>query len=289
MRKFVPQEYWTIEADLEKDGQVFQARLHKLDGHKPEIKDAASAQAIVDAAGKLPFVVSDVTRKERKKRPPAPFTTSTLQQEAAKQLGFSAKRTMRAAQKLYEGVELGEQGSVGLITYMRTDSVRVSDAAIKQAREYINAQFDKRYLPDEPNVYKGGRGSKVQDAHEAIRPTEVGLRPEDMKKYLERDLFKLYQLIWRRFLASQMTPAVYEATKVDFELANGKFLFRATGSRVLFDGYPALYSQAHEAEDAKTLDSLEPIPPLKEGDRGCRASWHPRPRAPRCRARDSRR
>jgi len=174
---------------------------------------------------------------------------------------------MRAAQKLYEGVEVGDQGSVGLITYMRTDSVRVSDAAIKQAREYINAQFDKRYLPDEPNVHKGGRGSKVQDAHEAIRPTEVGLKPEDIKKYLERDLFKLYQLIWRRFLASQMTPAVYEATKVDFELANGKFLFRATGSRVLFDGYHALYSEAHEAEDAKTLDSLEPIPPLKEGDR----------------------
>ena len=190
-----------------------------------------------------------------------------MQQEAAKQLGFSAGRTMRAAQKLYEGVEVGDQGSVGLITYMRTDSVRVSDAAIKQAREYINAQFDKRYLPDEPNVHKGGRGSKVQDAHEAIRPTEVGLKPDDIKKYLERDLFKLYQLIWRRFLASQMTPAVYEATKVDFDLANGKFLFRATGSRVVFDGYHALYSEAHEAEDAKTLDSLEPIPPLKEGDR----------------------
>jgi len=174
---------------------------------------------------------------------------------------------MRAAQKLYEGVELGEQGSVGLITYMRTDSVRVSDAAIKQAREYINAQFDKRYLPDEPNVYKGGRGSKVQDAHEAIRPTEVGLKPDDLKKYLERDLFKLYQLIWRRFLASQMTPAVYEATKVDFELAGGRFLFRATGSRVLFDGYHALYSEVHEAEDAKTLDSLAPIPKLAEGDR----------------------
>src|SRR5207249_5222401 len=175
--------------------------------------------------------------------------------------------TMRAAQKLYEGVEVGDQGSVGLITYMRTDSVRVSDAAIKQAREYINAQFDKRYLPDEPNVHKGGRGSKVQDAHEAIRPTEVGLTPDDLKKYLERDLFKLYQLIWRRFLASQMTPAVYEATKVDFELADGKFLFRATGSRVLFDGYHALYSEAHEAEDAKTLDSLAPIPKLAEGDR----------------------
>jgi DNA topoisomerase-1 len=150
---------------------------------------------------------------------------------------------------------------------MRTDSVRVSDAAIKQAREYINAQFDKRYLPDEPNIHKGGRGSKVQDAHEAIRPTEVGLRPEDLKKYLERDLLKLYQLIWRRFVASQMNPAVYEATKVDFDLADGRFLFRATGSRVVFDGYHVLYSEAHEPEDAKTLGSLEPIPALAEGDR----------------------
>ncbi len=267
IRKFVPQEYWTVAADLEKDGQAFQARLQKLEGHKPEIKTEAAARAIVAEVEKLPFVVTAVSTGERRRKAPAPFTTSTMQQEAAKQLGFSAGRTMRAAQKLYEGVELGEQGSVGLITYMRTDSVRVSDAAIKQAREYINAQFDKRYLPDEPNVHKGGRGSKVQDAHEAIRPTEVGLTPDDLKKYLERDLFKLYQLIWRRFLASQMTPAVYEATKVDFELANGKFLFRATGSRVLFDGYHALYSEAHEAEDAKTLDSLAPIPKLAEGDR----------------------
>ena len=267
IRKFVPQEYWTIAADLEKDGQPFQARLQKLNGHKPEIKTEKDARDIVAEVEKLPFVVTSVSTGERRRKAPAPFTTSTMQQEAAKQLGFSAGRTMRAAQKLYEGVELGDQGSVGLITYMRTDSVRVSDAAIQQAREYINAQFDKRYLPAEPNVYKGGRGSKVQDAHEAIRPTEVGLRPEDLKKYLERDLFKLYQLIWRRFVASQMNPAVYEATKVDFDLANGKFLFRATGSRVIFDGYHAVYQEAYEAEDAKTLGSLEPIPPLKEGDK----------------------
>ena len=266
IRKFVPQEYWTIAADLEKDGQPFQARLQKLGGHKPEIKTEADARAIVAEVEKLPFVVTSVERGERRRNAPAPFTTSTMQQEAAKQLGFSAGRTMRAAQKLYEGVELGDQGSVGLITYMRTDSVRVSDAAIKQAREYINAQFDKRYLPDQPNVHKGGRGSKVQDAHEAIRPTEVGFKPDDIKKYLERDLYKLYQLIWRRFLASQMTPAVFEATKVDFDLAGGRFLFRATGSRVLFDGYHVLFSEAHEPEDAKTLDSLASIPSLAEGD-----------------------
>jgi DNA topoisomerase I len=261
IRKFVPQEYWTIEADLEKDGQMFQARLHKLDGHKPEIKDAASAQAIVDVALQRPFVVTDVSRKERKKRPSAPFTTSTLQQEAAKQLGFSAKRTMRAAQGLYEGQDVGAEGPVGLITYMRTDSTRVADSAITQARDFIAAQFDKRYLPDTPNVYGGTKGqSRVQDAHEAVRPTEVLRRPEDVQQYLEADLFKLYQLIWRRFVASQMTTTVYETTTVDFDL--GRYLFRATGSRVLFDGYHVLYQEAHEPEEGKSLEDLAPIPAL---------------------------
>ncbi len=266
IRKFVPQEYWTIEADLEKDGQSFQARLHKLDGAKPDIKDQRAAQGIVDEATKIPFVVTDVTKKERRRNPPAPFITSTLQQEAAKQLGFSAKRTMRAAQGLYEGVDVGD-GPVGLITYMRTDSVRVADSAIEQAREFINANYDKRYLPETPNVHAGKRGgnARVQDAHEAIRPTEVGRRPEDMKKYLESDLFKLYQLVWRRFVASQMTPEIYELTTVDFDM--GRFLFRSTGSVVLFDGYRVLFREGHEAEEAKNADDLAPIPPLAAGDR----------------------
>jgi DNA topoisomerase I len=266
IRKFVPQEYWTIEADLEKDGQGFQARLHKLDGRKPEIGDAAAAQAIVAEAQALPFVVTSVSRKERKKRPSAPFTTSTLQQEAAKQLGFSAKRTMRAAQALYEGQDVGGEGPVGLITYMRTDSTRVADSAVAQAREFIARQFDERYLPAAANVYGGTRGqSRVQDAHEAIRPTDVLRRPEDVQPHLEADLFKLYQLIWRRFVASQMNPAVYETTTVDFDL--GRFLFRATGSRVLFDGYHVLYHEAHEPEEGKSLDDLTPIPALVAGDR----------------------
>jgi DNA topoisomerase-1 len=264
IRAFVPQEYWTIEADLEKDGQAFQARLHKLDGHKPEIKDGASAQAIVDAVAALPFVVTEVSRKERKKRPSAPFTTSTLQQEAAKQLGFSAKRTMRAAQALYEGQDVGSEGPVGLITYMRTDSTRVADSAIAQARAFITEQFDDRYLPAAPQVYGGSRGSRVQDAHEAIRPTDVARRPDDLKAHLEADLFKLYQLIWRRFVASQMNPAVYETTTVDFDL--GRYLFRATGSRVVFDGYHVLYHEAHEPEEGKSLDDLPPIPVLVAGD-----------------------
>jgi DNA topoisomerase-1 len=266
IRKFVPQEYWTIEADLEKDGQAFQARLHKLDGAKPDIKDQATAQGIVDEASKLPFVVTDVTKKERRRNPPAPFITSTLQQEAAKQLGFSAKRTMRAAQGLYEGVDVGE-GPVGLITYMRTDSVRVADSAIEQAREFIKANYDRKYLPDTPNVHAGKRGgnARVQDAHEAIRPTEVSRRPEAVKQYLESDLFKLYQLVWKRFVASQMTPEIYELTTVDFDL--GRFLFRSTGSVVLFDGYRVLFREGHEVEEAKSGDDFGPIPPLATGDR----------------------
>jgi DNA topoisomerase-1 len=266
IRRFVAQEYWTIEADLEQDGQAFQARLHKLDGHKPDIKDEAAARAIVTDAGRLPFVVSDVTRKERRRNPPAPFITSTLQQEAAKQLGFSAKRTMRAAQQLYEGVEVGTEGQVGLITYMRTDSVRVADSAIAQAREFIAANFDQAYLPATPNVHAGKKGaSRVQDAHEAIRPTEVGRRPEALKSVLEPDLFKLYQLIWRRFVASQMTPERYELTTVDFDL--GRYLFRATGSVMLFNGYRVLFHEGHEPEEAKSGDEFGPIPVMAKGDR----------------------
>ena len=265
IRKFVPQEYWTIEADLEKDGQAFQARLHKLDGKKPEIKDEGTARAIVAEALKLPFNVTTVEKGERRRPAPPPFRTSTLQQEAAKQLGFSAAVTMRIAQQLYEGIEVGAEGPVGLITYMRTDSVRVADSAVAQARDFIKREFGKRYLPDEPVVHKGGKSNaRVQDAHEAIRPTDVLRRPEELKKHLDARQLKLYQLIWRRFVASQMTPAVFETTKVDFDL--GRFVFRATGSRMLFDGYHVLYHEAHEPEEGKTLEDLPPIPPLVEGD-----------------------
>jgi len=265
IRGFVPQEYWTVEADLEKDGKPFQARLHKLDGRKPEIKDAAAAEAIVADARKLPFRVTTVEKGERRRPAPPPFRTSTLQQEAAKQLGFSAAITMRIAQQLYEGVEVGAEGPVGLITYMRTDSVRVADSAVDQARDFIAKEFGKRYLPEAPVLHKSGKGNtRVQDAHEAIRPTDVLRRPDDLKKHLDTKQLKLYQLIWRRFVASQMNPAVFETTKVDFDL--GRFVFRATGSRVLFDGYHVLYHEAHEPEEGKTLEDLPPIPPLVEGD-----------------------
>jgi len=265
IRAFKPQEYWTIEAGCAKGGQNFEASLHKLDGHKPQLHSAAEAQAVVDAVRAMPFVVTSVERKQRRKRPGAPFTTSTLQQEAAKRLGFSSRRTMRAAQDLYEGVDFGEEGPVGLITYMRTDSVRVSDAAIAAVRDFIKRGYPKPYLPDAPNSYSSKKNARVQDAHEAIRPTDVRRRPEDVQAYLEPDQFRLYQLIWQRFVASQMTPAVYDVTVVDFDL--GRYLFRATGSVMVFDGYHTLYIEGHEAEEGKTMDDLPPIPPLEQGDR----------------------
>jgi DNA topoisomerase-1 len=265
IRAFKPQEYWSIEALCAKDGQTFEAGLHKVDGHKPQLHNAAEAQAVVDAVRSAPFVVTNVEKKQRRKRPAAPFTTSTMQQEGAKKLGFSSRRTMRAAQDLYEGIDVGEDGAVGLITYMRTDSVRVSDAAIAAVREFIGANYAKAYLPESPNVYSSKKAARVQDAHEAIRPTDVRRRPEDVQRFLEPDQFRLYQLIWQRFVASQMTPAVYDMTIVDFDL--GKYLFRATGSVLVFDGYHTLYLEAREAEEGKTMDDLPPIPPLAIGDR----------------------
>src|SRR5207302_1425057 len=194
--------------------------------HKPEIKDEARARAIVADALKLPFKVAADEDGARRRPAPPPYRTSTLQQEAAKQLGSSAAVTMRLAQQLYEGIEIGPEGPVGLITYMRTDSIRVADSAVAQARDFIAREFDKRYLPATPNVHKTGKGqSRVQDAHEAIRPTDVLRRPDDLKQHLDAKQFKLYQLIWRRFVASQMNPAVFETTKVDFDL--GRFVFRA--------------------------------------------------------------
>src|SRR5690242_6560037 len=172
---------------------------------------------------------------------------------------------MRAAQDLYEGMDVGEDGPAGLITYMRTDSVRVSDTAIAAVREFIGAAYDRRYLPDAPNSYSSKKAARVQDAHEAIRPTDVRRRPEGVQQYLEPDQFRLYQLIWQRFVASQMTPAVYDMTIVDFDL--GDYLFRATGSVLVFDGYHVLYTEGREKEEGKTMDDLPPIPPLAQGDR----------------------
>ncbi len=263
IRAFKPQEYWTIEAKCEAAGKQFAAKLHKIADKKPELHSREAAQAVVDAVSGEPFVVSAVTRRERRKRPPAPFTTSTMQQEAAKQLGYSSQRTMRTAQQLYEGVEIGEEGAVGLITYMRTDSTRVAPAAIDGVREFIGTEFGPKYLPEKPNTYTNRKAA--QDAHEAVRPTDVHRRPAQLKKFLSPEQLKLYQLIWKRFVASQMTPVVYDTTTIDF--AVGQYLFRATGSVVLFDGYHVLYREGHEVEEGLTLDDLSPVPALAVGDR----------------------
>ena len=265
VRAFVAQEYWSITAKCEKGGHEFDAELHKLRGHKPEIRTEAEASVIVAAVKDAAFVVTDVKRKERRKRPPPPFTTSTLQQEAAKRLGYSSKRTMRIAQDLYEGVEVGDEGAVGLITYMRTDSTRVAASAVEAAREYVGKTFGKSYLPEQPNFYGGSKNPQAQEAHEAIRPTDVLRTPEQLKRDLSADQSKLYQLVWQRFVGSQMAPIVYDTTTVDFDL--GQHLFRATGSIIVFDGYHRLYHEAREQGEGRTLDDLPPLPVLAVGDR----------------------
>src|SRR6478609_1608498 len=267
IRAFTPEEYWSIGAECAKDGQAFEAELKKIDGKEPELPDAATAQKVVDELKTVPFIVTKVEQRQRRKQPSAPFTTSTLQQEANKKLGFSTRRTMRAAQNLYEGIDVGAEGPVGLITYMRTDSVRVSDTAIAAVRDFIVQHYGKPYLPEAPIEYKKGKGARVQDAHEAIRPTDVRRRPEDIAKFLSPDQAKAYQLIWQRFVASQMMPAVYDMTIVDFDLLNGKYLVRTSGSVMRFDGYHRLYTEGREAGEGKTMDDLSPIPPLAQGDK----------------------
>jgi DNA topoisomerase-1 len=263
IRAFKPVEYWTVEALLEKGEQQFVARLFQIEGKKPEIPNAEAAQRILaDLAGRTTFPVTDIKRRERRKNPAAPFTTSTMQQEAAKKLGFGSKRTMRVAQDLYEGVELGDEGAMGLITYMRTDSTRVAESAATHAQEYLQSLFGREYLANGLQLYGGSKGNqRTQDAHECVRPTDPTRRPEHVKRYLSADQFKLYQLIWQRFMASQMAPAVFDTTTVDFDL--GRYVFRATGSVVKFPGFLALYKEAREEGEARALEDEQALPTLE--------------------------
>ncbi len=268
IRAFVQEEYWSILAHLQREEQPFEAKLHHIDGKTFKLENEDEAKAVLDAVRSVPFQVTSVKRRERRKNPSAPFTTSTLQQEAAKRLRYSARRTMSNAQRLYEGQEIGSRGQIGLITYMRTDSTRVSPVAVNQAREWIESEFDEKYIPKAPRLYGGNQQAAAQDAHEAIRPTDVGILPSEAEQYLEPDQAKLYELIWMRFVASQMSPAVYDTTTADFDLegADGRaYLFRATGSIVKFDGFTRLYLEATEAGDKQRLDDLEPLPELAEG------------------------
>src|SRR5215475_7829553 len=262
---FVKTEYWTIAATLSgNEPPAFDARLLKVseqtvktsgfdqDLKKSEILIGSDAQAneIVAEAKQQTFVVDEVATKERKRNPVPPFITSKLQQEASRKLGFPVKRTMMIAQHLYEGIDIGEEGSVGLITYMRTDSTRVSEAALGEVRGFIGTQYGTNYLPAKAVHYRSKKDA--QDAHEAIRPTDVTRTPDSLASYLKPEELKLYRLIWQRFVASQMMPAVFDQTTIDIQA--GRFIFRATGSVQKFDGFLKIYQ---EGRDEKTEDDDE--------------------------------
>jgi DNA topoisomerase-1 len=262
---FRAEEYWTLDARLSaKNPPPFKARLfsykdERIDNKSRKLPEA-EARAIMAAVEAAPFKVKSVERKEVRRSPTPPFITSRLQQEASRKLYFQPRRTMQIAQKLYEGVELGEQGAVGLITYMRTDSPRVSDQALESVRNHIGSRYGKEYVPDKPNFYRSGK--QAQGAHEAIRPTAVERGPESIARYLDKDALALYTLIYNRFVSSQMTPAVYDRTTVDIESADA--IFRATGQVMKFDGFMRVYI---EGQDEVSGDDEEGnLPMLSEGE-----------------------
>ena len=267
IRAFLPKEYWSIHAMLD-GGQppIFEAKLSKYKDEDIEVANQEAADKIVAAVSQAKWQVASVTQREKKRHPPPPFTTSKLQQAAYNRLRYTAKRTMGIAQRLYEGVDLGEEGSVALITYMRTDSVHVSNDALAQVRELIPERFGSNYVPEKPNYYKSKKDA--QEAHEAVRPTDVSRAPEDVRKYLDDDLFKLYQLIWQRFVASQMLPAILDQTTID--ISAGDYTFRATGSVQKFDGYLRVYQTPvaiADREDDEKDDEGEGknLPRVEEG------------------------
>jgi len=255
IEEFVPQEYWTILAEfaLQRGKNLLEARLVQIEEEKAKIAGEAQARELAQRIKDEKYFIKELREEERRKFPHPPFTTSTLQQAAGSRLRLSAVRTMRIAQDLYEGQEIGEEGRVGLITYMRTDSVRVSREAQEEAREYLKREFGEDFLPPKIPYYKNKKSS--QDAHEAIRPTSIWRTPEKVKGYLSRDHFKLYELIWRRFLASQMPEMVLRVITVDIQ--GGSYLFKAEGKRVEFPGFTLVYKERGEEEKI--------LPPLKEG------------------------
>jgi len=261
---FVPVEYWNLGADLlAKQPPPFQARLQKVDGKKAEVGNGKDAAKIVADLEKGTFKVTTVERKQSLQRPNAPFITSRLQQEAARRFGFSVKRTMALAQGLYEGTEVGDRGQVGLITYMRTDSTRVADEAIDAVRDLIRTTYGDVALPEKANIYKSKKGA--QDAHEAIRPTSFDLPPETLRDALNPDQWKLYKLIWDRFVASQMEPAVFDVTQVDIE--NGRYLLRASGRILKSAGFLAVYRETPEEGKDEAEDAEEAtLPAIAEGE-----------------------
>ncbi|AGT31527.1 DNA topoisomerase I [Geobacillus genomosp. 3] len=259
IRQFQPQEYWTIQATFQKGDETFAASFYGVDGEKRELKTEADVKAVLARLNGSAFTVKTVTKRERKRSPVPPFTTSSLQQEAARKLNFRTKKTMMIAQQLYEGIDLGSEGTVGLITYMRTDSTRIAETAQQEAAAYIEAKFGAAYVNQEKRKEK--KGTNAQDAHEAIRPTAAFRDPENVKPYLTRDQFRLYKLIWERFIASQMTAAVLDTMSV--ELENNGVVFRASGSTVKFPGFMKVYI---EGTDDQTEEQNRLLPDLAEGE-----------------------
>jgi DNA topoisomerase I len=262
---FVPQEYWTVTVVLEGDQPPsFEAQLVKIGGKKAQIQAAEMAHAIAGHLRNAQFVVGDVKTRERRRQPPAPFITSRLQQEGANRLRFSARKTMTLAQGLYEGLAIGPDGVVGLITYMRTDSTRVSEDAQRETLEFISTTYGQQYAPEKPNVYRSKKGA--QDAHEAIRPTSTLRTPDQIQAYLDRDHRGLYQLIWSRFVASQMRPAIFDVTTAD--IAAGEYGLRASGSVLKFDGFLKVYTEDRPTTGTGSDEDAEQnraLPPLHAG------------------------
>jgi len=263
IQKFIAQEYWEIEAQLAKADSEFSAKLDKIDSQKAEIKNKEKADRLCADIQTQQFRVAQVKKSEKKRYPDAPFITSTLQQDAFNRLRFNANRTMSIAQQLYEGIDIGQDNPVGLITYMRTDSPRVAPEAISEVRDYIARSFGKEHLPPEPNYYKVKK--LAQEAHEAIRPTFVSRHPESLKNFLTPDQQKLYELIYNRFVASQMKPAVYAVTSVAIEA--GKYQFNASGSTLMFSGFMAAYAKIDEENaEEQEKEKKNVLPVLAEGE-----------------------
>jgi DNA topoisomerase-1 len=280
IRAFQAQEYWSLIAQLEGrlppsfKARLFQWRGQKIDNKKFRLENETVVQEIIGSLDGAAWVIGEVEKKERRRFPTPPFVTSKLQQEAARKLGFQPKRTMQLAQQLYEGVELGDEGSVGLITYMRTDSTRVSNDALNGVRGFIQSQYGKQYVPAKPNIYRSKKGA--QDAHEAIRPTSLEYTPERVRRFLRRDAFQLYALIWDRFIASQMVPAVFDQTVFDIPVREA--VFRATGQQLKFDGFMKVYIEGRDerassangedadGEDDESRENDGMLPDLQQGD-----------------------
>ncbi|ADL07846.1 type I DNA topoisomerase [Thermosediminibacter oceani] len=260
--EFVPEEYWTIEAELadRPDGSSFKAKLHSRGNEKINLKNREQVEKIVADLQDQVFVVMEIKRGERRRNPAPPFTTSTMQQEAARKLGFTAKKTMMIAQQLYEGLDIKGEGTVGLVTYIRTDSTRISEQAQKEAKEYIKANYGSEYVAESMSVKKAKKN--IQDAHEGIRPTSVFRHPDSIKDSLTLDQYKLYKLIWERFLASQMAPAVYDTVSIDIKA--GSYIFKASGSTLKFTGFMAVYIEGADEETEKDEGTL---PILEQGQK----------------------